>query len=146
MKTFYVVDSVIFPNPASAASDPTDYLTRSARGYSVASSSLTIKRNLTVFDQYEPAADYFDRRSNPLKDGMLRLWKVLAWTQKGAAKNCMRMKGVVFQLAQKDEMKNHAKHELIGKLLLHETGRTDLTHADISDLYKELKEAIPDRT
>ena len=139
MATFYVFDRVMF-GPDSASIDPTDRLTKSSSGgFMIESSSLCIKRFLTVFDEYEPAEVYFTRLSNPPGDYMHRLWKVSAWTESGAAKKCMKSNGVVVRLAKRSDDSNQA---LIGEILLRTMEQTDLPIEEISKLHKDLKDAF----
>jgi hypothetical protein len=142
MSTYYVFDRVLL-GPASAENDPTDRLSKASNGnYMVASSTLSLKRVLIVFDAYEPASDYFDRLSNPLKNYMHRLWKVSALTEKGAAKKCMKFNGAVVRLAQQNA---NPKQEVIRAVLLHAMEQHDASNSELGELHRELMNALGEK-
>lgn len=142
MGIYYVVDRVCYADDLEK-SDPTDYLKQSDSGvYVVASSTLHWKRFLTVFKEFAPAGDYFDRMVGPLQEDIVKLWQVSSWTQKGAAKRCMRSQGQVIKIVQAEDLEKRKKDRVIGGVMLDLWESSDISKNELGKVNDALEKIL----
>jgi hypothetical protein len=142
MGIYYVVDRVCYADDRDQ-SDPTDHLEPNGDGgYTVASSTLAWKRFLTVFKDFTPAEGYFNRMVGPTQEDIVRLWQVSSWTQKGAAKRCMRSQGQVVKIARADDLEKRRKDRVIGTVMLDLLERSNLSTNNIGKAIDALEKIL----
>lgn len=133
MGIYYVVDRV-FEAADIEKKDPTDYLRYDQGTYTVASSSRYGKRFLDVFKEFDPAKEFFKRATGPSQEDIVKLWQVSSWTQKGAAKRCMKSEGQIIDVSYAKDLDRRKKDRIIAEAVLRVAENSDLPLNELSDI------------